>query len=318
MEAQEQDPVRIQITAYFCQGRPHKCWSKDTVIPYRSSKGELSVVQNILLKASRTIIPSSIHPEILDKIHEGHQEITKCRERAKTSVCWPKKLRIWCNIAEFFNSNLATPGSQSHLYWKWWLPLNPDMHKFKKMCKYSHGHANNPGSTGTLWENQTLWKKTINPWCHSWELKHWLNFHQQFRLRMQLMRFHSKKIKDVTGKKIYIAIVLSRRQTRNQTMKLTIDNDKNHTHIGSVISSLPAWDVWIQHIMEAQEKYPVCEGRPDKCLSNNAMKLWSSRSELSLVQNIALKASRIVIPSSMHLEILDKIHEGHQGITKMP
>ena len=125
---------------------------------------------------------------------------------------------------------------------------------------------------------------------------------------------------------MYIANVLSTVQTQSQVMKLTIDNDENHPHIGSLISSLPAWDVRLQQIMEAQEEDPVCmqikvnccEGRPDKYSLNAAMKLyWWSRSELSVVQNILLKASRIIIPSSMHLEVLDKIHE-HQGITKMP
>lgn len=61
----------------------------DAMKPYWSSRGELSVVQNVLLKASRIVIPSSMRLEILDKIHEGHQRITKCRERAKSSVWWP-------------------------------------------------------------------------------------------------------------------------------------------------------------------------------------------------------------------------------------
>ena len=110
-------------------------------------------------------------------------------------------------------------------------------------------------------------------------------------------------------------------------MKLTIDNDQMHAHIGNVISSLPIKDARLQQIMEAQEEDPVCkqikvyccEGWPDKYSLNDAMKpYWSRRGvrELSVMQKILLKASRIVIPSSMRLEILDKIHEEHQGITK--
>ena len=127
------------------------------------------------------------------------------------------------------------------------------------------------------------------------------------RFKMGHMTFHFEEIKDVLEKKMYIADVLSTVQTWSQAMKLTI-----------------AWEIRLQQIMEAQEdpvymqfKVNSCEGRLDKCSLNDAMKLyWSSRSELSVVQNILLKASRIVILSSMHLEVLDNIHEEHQGITK--
>ena len=42
---------------------------------------------------------------------------------------------------------------------------------------------------------------------------------------------------------------------------------------------------------------------------------WEYQGKMTVLQNILLKASRIVIPSSMRLEILDKIHKGNQGIT---
>ncbi|KAL9986784.1 hypothetical protein ACROYT_G000980 [Oculina patagonica] len=124
---------------------------------------------------------------------------------------------------------------------------------------------------------------------------------------------------------MYIPDALSRLQVRIQAVRSTIDNDEMYAYVGSVVSSLPASDTRLQQIMEAQEEDPVCrqikvycyKGWLDKHSLNDAMKpYWSSRGELSVVQNILLKASRILIPSSMRLEILDKIHEGHQGITE--
>ena len=45
--------------------------------------------QGLLMKSNRLVIPVSMRLDVLDKLHEGHQGITKCRERAKTSVWWP-------------------------------------------------------------------------------------------------------------------------------------------------------------------------------------------------------------------------------------
>ncbi|XP_015779104.1 PREDICTED: uncharacterized protein K02A2.6-like [Acropora digitifera] len=89
IEAQDEDPVCRQIKTYCSEGWPDKHSVKDAMKPYWSTRGELTVVQNILLKGTRIVIPSSMRLEILDKIHEGHQGIAKCRERAKSSVWWP-------------------------------------------------------------------------------------------------------------------------------------------------------------------------------------------------------------------------------------
>ena len=52
-------------------------------------RASLTVVQNVLLKGSRIGIPSALRLEVLDRIHEAHMGINKCRERAKQAVWWP-------------------------------------------------------------------------------------------------------------------------------------------------------------------------------------------------------------------------------------
>ena len=59
------------------------------------------------------------------------------------------------------------------------------------------------------------------------------------RFKMGLTTFHFEEVNDVPGK-MNITNALSRVQARSQAMKLTIDEDENHPHIGSLISSLPA------------------------------------------------------------------------------
>ena len=55
-----------------------------------SVAGELSIEKGLLLRGSRIVVPESLRTEILNKIHGAHQGITKCRERARQSVWWPK------------------------------------------------------------------------------------------------------------------------------------------------------------------------------------------------------------------------------------
>ena len=56
--------------------------------PYRTISGELTVQQGLLMKGSRLVIPIYMHLDILDRLHEGHQGITRypCGGQAQVLV----------------------------------------------------------------------------------------------------------------------------------------------------------------------------------------------------------------------------------------
>ena len=59
------------------------------------------------------------------------------------------------------------------------------------------------------------------------------------------------------------------------------------------------------------------EGWPDRFhLPGPLNPYWAERSELTTQQGLLMKGNRLVIPVSMRLDVLDRIHEAHQGIAK--
>ena len=59
------------------------------------------------------------------------------------------------------------------------------------------------------------------------------------------------------------------------------------------------------------------EGWPDKSKLNSALKaFWPERACITFQRGLLMKDSRLIIPSSLRLDTLDKIHAGHQGIRK--
>ena len=51
--------------------------------------GHLSISSDLLTYDDRIVIPVVMREEILERIHAGHQSVTKCCERAKLSVWLP-------------------------------------------------------------------------------------------------------------------------------------------------------------------------------------------------------------------------------------
>ncbi|GCB72887.1 hypothetical protein scyTo_0002237 [Scyliorhinus torazame] len=52
-------------------------------------KDDLTVVEGILLKLNRIVIPQSMRAMVLGQLHEGHLGVEKCRRRPREAVYWP-------------------------------------------------------------------------------------------------------------------------------------------------------------------------------------------------------------------------------------
>ena len=87
---QREDETCQLIASYWQTGWPEKHQLPAAVCPYHSVASEISVQQGLLMRGGRIIIPFSLRQEMLGKIHARHQGITKCRERTRQSVWWPR------------------------------------------------------------------------------------------------------------------------------------------------------------------------------------------------------------------------------------
>ena len=78
-------------------------------------RGHLSVRDALLTYDDRIVIPASMREEMVERIHTGHQGITKCRERANLSVWWPgisKEIKSKVQLCHFCQENQASQGKE--------------------------------------------------------------------------------------------------------------------------------------------------------------------------------------------------------------
>ena len=88
-EAQNSDPLCSLAMKYCRIGWPGRTKVDDALQPYWDIQGELTLQDNLLLRGTRIVVPTSMQEETLEKLHAGHQGIERCRQRARISVWWP-------------------------------------------------------------------------------------------------------------------------------------------------------------------------------------------------------------------------------------
>ena len=68
----------------------HNMWDCDLVKPYRNIKDELTVApQNIVLRGSRIVIPTSLQQKAIDLAHDTHQGLVKTKALLREKVWFP-------------------------------------------------------------------------------------------------------------------------------------------------------------------------------------------------------------------------------------
>ena len=86
---QQQDEITRQLMTYCSEDWPEKSQLPGPVKVYWLERSDLTVQQGLLMKGNRLVVPLTMRIEVLERLHDAHQGITKCRERATASVWWP-------------------------------------------------------------------------------------------------------------------------------------------------------------------------------------------------------------------------------------
>lgn len=85
------DATLTKLTKLILSGWPeHKHDLAEDLHPYWCFRDELAVLDGLVMKGSRVIVPAALRSETLNKLHDGHQGLTATLQRARRTVYWPK------------------------------------------------------------------------------------------------------------------------------------------------------------------------------------------------------------------------------------
>ena len=144
------------------------------------------------------------------------------------------------------------------------------------------------------------------------------------RFRLRLMRY-SPELKYIQGVHHQMADALSRAPVEKPSKDDEILIEEAEEFKDSVACHLPASDQRLREILEAQINDAVCsqirtyvkDGWPSVMPNLPLLKpYWSNAHHLSINNDLLMFDDRLVIPQNMQLDILNKLHAGHLGMTK--
>ncbi|XP_045445826.1 uncharacterized protein K02A2.6-like [Melitaea cinxia] len=110
-----------KLKKYCLEGWPVSKNKMDPLLKYYwNIQGEIHIINDLLFKGDKLIIPKSMQSEMLRKVHEGHQGINKSLNLARSIIFWPnmsadiKNLVDQCLICAKFKPNNQQEPLQSY------------------------------------------------------------------------------------------------------------------------------------------------------------------------------------------------------------
>ena len=89
-DATRQDETLQELIRFIMAGWPStQDDTPDIIHAFWNYRDELSIVDGIVLKGARIIIPTKLQPQILELLHYAHLGVDKTRDMAKSTVYWP-------------------------------------------------------------------------------------------------------------------------------------------------------------------------------------------------------------------------------------
>ena len=110
----DRDPILSRVRDIVLKG-----WVGDTtdpeLQPYNQKQLELSVQDGLVLWGSRVVVPSAGRESMLELLHEGHSEMCRMKQLARSYVWWPtmqediqKKVRESTRMSDLSNPSEVT------------------------------------------------------------------------------------------------------------------------------------------------------------------------------------------------------------------
>ena len=89
-QATESDETLKALKDVILRGWPEERSQTPTqVTPYFSMRDELSIQDGVIFRGQRMVIPSSLRPDMKQKLHASHLGVESCLRRARETIFWP-------------------------------------------------------------------------------------------------------------------------------------------------------------------------------------------------------------------------------------